>query len=476
MNEAILKQIIEDKQNGLSDKNIGNKYGVNLKFIEKVITEKIGINVTNPVINKTQIRTLSPKNFKPERNTVWSFKSRGNWATHNGNYRGNWSPYIPRNILLRYSNESDLILDYFCGAGSTAVECKLLNRNFIGIDINPKAIELAKLNLDFNIDNDSLFKTNIQLEYGDARNLNIANNTIDLICAHPPYADIIHYTHENPDDLSNLKIEEFLSAMDKVAKESYRVLKDNKYCVILIGDMRKNKNVIPLGFWVMEKFLNNGFQIQELIIKRQHNCKTTGFWYKNSIKYNFLLLAHEYLIVFRKQKNRDNHYFHVNKTASCNEDLKQIGQVIKKDIDLESKTVWIFNKKNWLENAISNLILRYADKNYLIYNDYSNCFNTTKDKRFNLIILQNENKIIKNLNTFNDSLTENGILAIICEDIRLKDGLIYSPAIKIEKFLRNVDKFKIKEIILLTLENDTPFKEDKFLEINHKYILIYKKN
>lgn len=134
------------------------------------------------------------------------------------------------------------------------------------------------------------------------------------------------------------------------------------------------------------------------------------------------------------------------------------------------------NPENWLEKAISNLILRYADKNYLIYNDYSNCFDNTKDKRFNLIILQNENKIIKNLNIFNDNLTENGILAIICEDIRLKDGLIYSPAIKIEKYLRNVDKFKIKEIIVLTLENDTPFKEDKFLEINHKYILIYKKN
>ena len=39
-----------------------------------------------------------PKNFKLESTTIWSFKSRGNWATHNGQYRGNWSPYIPRNL------------------------------------------------------------------------------------------------------------------------------------------------------------------------------------------------------------------------------------------------------------------------------------------------------------------------------------------------------------------------------------------
>ena len=99
MNKATSQKIIEDKKNGLSDKTIGDKYGVNLKFIEKVITEKIGVNITNPLITKTKIKTLSPKNFKPEINTIWSFKSRGNWATHNGNYRGNWSPYIPRNII-----------------------------------------------------------------------------------------------------------------------------------------------------------------------------------------------------------------------------------------------------------------------------------------------------------------------------------------------------------------------------------------
>jgi len=372
------------------------------------------------------------------------------------------------------------VLDYFCGAGSTAVECKLLNRNFIGIDVNPKAIELAKLNLDFNINakNNSPIKTNIQLECGDARNLNINDNTIDLVCTHPPYADIIHYTHENPDDLSNLRIEEFLSAMNKVAKESYRVLKDNKYCVMLIGDTRKNRNVIPLGFWVIEKFLNSGFQIQELIIKIQHNCKTTGFWYKNSIKYNFLLLAHEYLIVFKKQKNIDKHYSYFNENTSGGAYLKQAVQTIKKDIDLESKTVWIFNKKDWFENTISNLILRYTAKNYLIYNADKNSINTDKNKKFDLIMLQNENILLKNLDYFDDRLIENGILAIIFKDIRLKDGLIYSSAIKIEKFLRNINEFKIKEIIILALKSDESFKEDndKFLKINHKYIFIYKKH
>lgn len=474
MNRITSKQIIEDKKNGKTDKYIGNKYNVNLRSIEKVIIKNIGVNVANPIIKISQHKILAPQNFKTEGNTVWSFKSRGSWATHNGNYRGNWSPYIPRNIILRYSNEESSVLDYFCGAGTTAIECKLLNRNFFGIDINPSAIELTKLNLNIGIYDSLFMKSETKLEIGDARKLNINSNTIDLICAHPPYSDIINYTYNDSSDLSHFKINEFLLAMDEVAKESYRVLKDDRYCAILIGDMRKNKNVIPLGFWVTEKFLNNGFQLQELIIKRQHNCKTTGFWYKNSIKYNFLLLAHEYLLVFKKQKNNTKHDFNIDEKFEQSNYLKENEQVIKRDIGLESKTVWIFNKGNWFIDAISNLILRYSDSNYLIYKNQSIC--KPQKKKLNLIILQNENFIKNDLNTLNESLNENGILAIICEDYRLESGLIFSPAIEIEKLLREKNDFKIKEIIVLALNDTNNVDEDNFLKINHKYILVYKKN
>lgn len=40
--------------------------------------------------------------------------------------------------------------------------------------------------------------------------------------------------------------------------------------------------------------------IYNRIVKEQHNCKTTDYWYEKSIKHNFLLIAHEYLFVFRK--------------------------------------------------------------------------------------------------------------------------------------------------------------------------------
>ena len=46
--------------------------------------------------------------FKEEATTVWSFPERGNWATHKPNYRGNWAPQIPRNLIIKYTEEGDL--------------------------------------------------------------------------------------------------------------------------------------------------------------------------------------------------------------------------------------------------------------------------------------------------------------------------------------------------------------------------------
>ena len=238
-----------------------------------------------------------PEKFELEMNTVWSFPQRGNWATHDAKFRGNWSPYIPRNLLLRYSNEGDMVLDQFAGGGTTLVEAKLLNRNIIGVDINPLALGRCRDKTNFEYQNSG----NVQIVEGDACNLHfISDSSIDFICTHPPYSNIIKYSENIEGDLSRLNSKDFLLGMKAVASECFRVLKKEKFCAVLMGDTRKKGCVIPMGFDVLKLFQEAGFTLKELIIKQQHNCKATGYWKTNSIKYNFLLLAHEYLFVFRK--------------------------------------------------------------------------------------------------------------------------------------------------------------------------------
>lgn len=244
-----------------------------------------------------KIKKWEPDDFELEMTTHWSFPKRGDWATHDAKWRGNWSPYIPRNILLRYSQEGDTVLDQFAGGGTTLVEAKLLKRNIIGVDVNDIALERCREKTDFPWEDGG----KVYIKKGDARELKfIPNEHIDLICTHPPYANIIQYSEDIDADLSHCKIPEFLEEMQKVAAESYRVLKKDKFCAILMGDTRIKGHVQTMSFEVMKVFEAEGFKLKEIIIKEQHNCRATGYWKTNSVKYNFLLLAHEYLFVFRK--------------------------------------------------------------------------------------------------------------------------------------------------------------------------------
>jgi len=503
--KELQETILREKEKGTPDIEIGQKYGVTFRYIERLIIQSQGLNISSLNVSK-KIKTLYPRDFKEEQSTIWSFKQRGNWATHSGEYRGNWSPFIPRNLILKYSNPGELILDYFCGAGTTAVECKLLNRKCIAFDINDKAIELAKENVNFNIESQQLAfeKNHVQiyepkLLVGDARDLSsLKDNSVDLICAHPPYANIIHYTDSKEGDLSFFDINEFLKEMVKVAKESFRVLKSGRQCAILIGDTRRKKHIIPLGFKLINIYLEAGFKLRELVIKRQHNCKTTGFWYTNSIKYNFLLLAHEYLPIFEKPKSS---------ALGVEERGLDYGLIFptlgrppqKRKLDgLETTTVWVLPEKDFEKHLNKNVIDRYSDGN-----GYSTIFlnsqtkyetkETSKKEQKNKRLLFIKSPFLNNNPTLNmklylqeineivnqelKTITNNGFIAIQTQDIRV-DGYVEPLAKKIIDMLAH-DNLWLKEIITVTKEganavNLNNQNSKDHLKIVHQYLLIYK--
>lgn len=256
------------------------------------------------LVEGSQIKLYEPKDFALEKTTVWSFEHRGNWATHIGNYRGNWAPQIPRNIILHYSQPGDMVLDQMVGSGTTLVECKLLGRNGIGVDINLGALMVAYNRLDFTYAPAKECPTTTQkLSLGDARKLDlIPDGNVDLIATHPPYANIIPYSkgRENGDLSRVHSIDEFINEMRAVAKECFRVLKPGKHCCILIGDTHKHRHYVPIAFRVLEVFLSEGFILREDVIKRQWHTQTMRGRWKESYNHDFLLIYHEHLFVFRK--------------------------------------------------------------------------------------------------------------------------------------------------------------------------------
>jgi DNA modification methylase len=504
--ETLRKAMLTDKRNGVPDAQIGKKYGISFSYLERVITQEYGTNISAITRKKSKITQWEPKSFQFETTTVWSFKNRGNWATHDGHYRGNWSPYIPRNLILRYSQPREVVLDYFCGAGTTAVEAKLLGRRYIARDINPDALALAKENLDFQLrqnvpsgDADAFAAPELAL--GDARDLSsIETDSIDLICSHPPYAGIISYSANKIEgDLSTLSVPGFLAEMQKVARESYRVLKPRRQCAILIGDSRKFKRIVPIGFLTIRAFLNAGFKLRELIIKRQHNCKTTGFWYSNSIRYNFLLLAHEFLPVFEKPAKlgtiaesrqlglpalQATHEEAIDRHEEAIDGHEEAIDRIERE-QLETTSVWIFPIRQMQAEIRRNLLGRFAKgSGSLLEIDLEKADAQIPEAFYPLAHI----RCCSRLNTLNHfelldkavekarrHLSRDGFCVIETRDFR-QDGILVPMGLLTFEHL-DQSGLELREIVIVTSEENQPFElpSEGHFGISHKYLLIYRK-
>jgi len=503
--EDFKRTILKAKERGMSDPEIGPLFGITFRQLEKIITEAYGINIS--VLQKPKtVKSWGPKNFVEEATTVWSFKQRGNWATHSGKYRGNWSPYIPRNVILKYSQPGDVVLDYFVGGGTTAVEAKLLGRRCIASDINPACIGLTLENLSFEPPN-FLFKEfpiyEPKVFVADARNLSqISDNSIDLICAHPPYAGIINYSSEIEGDLSKLGVDDFLKQMKKVAEESYRVLKPEGKCAILIGDTRKQKHVIPIGFQTINVFLESKFKLKELAIKRQHNCKTTGFWYTNSIRNNFLLLAHEYLPIFEKPKTLEPPLLireEIPGYGEVSSELKKLS-LKRKLQELETTTVWLLPYEDFKKRLNKNVIDRYSGGSGYLTVDFVS--HPEDEKRFHeqqgqktkgLLFIKSsfltDNPLSLDIESYLrkiqmiikqelSGIIKGGFLVIQAQDVRI-NGYIEPLAKRIIDSITS-DELWLKEIVVVTQiqkgrdsTKDMPLTGG--LRITHQYLGIYEK-
>ena len=82
---------------------------------------------------------------KPEYTDVWNIPIRVG-----ANNFGHSTPKDIRGmtrIIKLLSKPNDIVLDPFIGSGTTAVACKELGRNYIGIEISPEYCKIANRRL-----------------------------------------------------------------------------------------------------------------------------------------------------------------------------------------------------------------------------------------------------------------------------------------------------------------------------------------
>mgnify|MGYP006085528997 FL=1 len=103
------------------------------------------------------------------------FDSNTGYLTHNYHpYPCKFVPQIPNQIIEQYSKEGDTVLDPFVGSGTTLTEASLLNRNGIGIDLNPVAVLSTKVKTSVLNNNDKKLVFDIlkKIEFKSIKNYN----------------------------------------------------------------------------------------------------------------------------------------------------------------------------------------------------------------------------------------------------------------------------------------------------------------
>ena len=190
--------------------------------------------------------------------TLWDFPSQhyGEGMQGDRHYRGATPSYVIWNLLKRFTNPGDTVLDPMCGSGTTLDVAADLGRKGLGFDLGPvrKDIGLA-----------------------DARHLPVAADSVDFAFVDPPYGTHLKYTGR-PECIGELDVDGgYYEAMAEVFAELYRVLKPGGHLGVYVSDSwRADKPFAPIGFELFQRLLAHFSPVDIVAVVRRNRALSQG--------------------------------------------------------------------------------------------------------------------------------------------------------------------------------------------------------
>ncbi len=243
--------------------------------------------------------------------SLWTFPQRASGDGHQLDYHGNFIPQIATQMMTRYSRQDEIVLDLFFGSGTTAIEAARLGRRCVGVELKPELVAYVRRKI-----KPELLDRRIHLLEGDSTRPDIVERVsvqlelmeaqfAQLLILHPPYADIIKFS-DLPADLSNApSLAAFLNSFEAVARHGYQLLAPGRFAALVIGDKYANGELVPLGFWCMERMNRVGFKTKAIIVKNiegneKGKGKSANLWRYRALAGGYYIFKHEYVMVFFK--------------------------------------------------------------------------------------------------------------------------------------------------------------------------------
>ena len=205
---------------------------------ESGMTFSTGVKCPNIYEFKEKLR----REGKPYTNKdVLEYVKEKGYSTY-GDEKGSTSIFDPVLCELTYqwfNVPKGKILDPFAGGSVRGIVAAKLGFEYLGNDLREEQITANRENAKEVLQDNEIFPT---WTIGDSKNIDkIAQGyDADLIFSCPPYADLEVYS-DDPNDISNMEYKDFLTAYKEIIRKSCEMLKENRFAVFVVGDVRDKK-------------------------------------------------------------------------------------------------------------------------------------------------------------------------------------------------------------------------------------------
>lgn len=196
-------------------------------------------------------------------------------------YVGATPSYVIWNLIQRYTKEGDLVVDPFCGSGTTIDVARDTGRRVRGFDLAPYRADI---------------------EHADARRLPVEQSSVDLVFMDPPYGDHIKYS-DAKDCIGKLSAYDpkYYQAMHRTIREAARVLKPHGVLGLYVCDyFEKKRGFAPVGFQLFVSIAEVLAIVDIVAVARHNKTLEMGNYRKAAEEGNFFLRGFNYLFIAEK--------------------------------------------------------------------------------------------------------------------------------------------------------------------------------
>lgn len=287
------------------------------KTFENIAEQNGSSYISNGIDPRNKLNNLNGKEWIQETKTVWNQKGLGANHEQTKYEKMHPAPFSYQDIarLIRFFTKPGmLILDPFCGVGSTLKAAAIEGRSGLGVELIEKWAEIAKLRLAEEVPDAS--KQQVWcMDTRDALDL-VSDETVDFIVTSPPYWGILnkkadHKTtrvrlnnglsknySDSERDLANIPdYDDFLVQLSALINSWGSKLKRGSYFALIVSDFKHGDKYYSFHSDIYQRLSESELILQGIVILNQNHKGLYPYGYPYAFVPN---IHHQYILLFRR--------------------------------------------------------------------------------------------------------------------------------------------------------------------------------